>query len=1651
MSHEDKKIDVNADEKKGLGASEATPLIKEKEEPQPVAMKELYRYATTFDKVLMAVGLAMSIIAGAAFPLTTVVFGNVVNAFTSFMTRCPTDPGAIRFPGCIVYTGDQLMETIAYYTLYFVYLAIAVFFATYIYMASWVYTGEKITHRVREQYIKAVLRQDLTYFDFSGAGEVATRISSDTLLIQDGISEKVPLLFSQLGTFFSAFVIAFFKSWKLTLVLMCVIPLIAITGFVMNLINGGFQTQILNQYSKAGTLAEEALTAVRIIYSLNAQTRTSFRYNERLGGARNAGIKKSIVLGVGTGSLFFWIYCSYALAFWFGSRLLNWGLTDSGSITTVFFAVLIGSFSLGQVAPDLQAISLARSAGGKVFYTIDRVPKIDPYDKSGTKLRDVKGKIELKNIKFIYPARPELTVLADFSLMIEPGTTVALVGASGSGKSTIIQLIERFYDPISGTVFVDDIPMPSINLSSLRHSIGYVQQEPVLFEGSIFQNIAHGLIGSSNEHATLEEKRELVKQAAIKANAHDFIMKLPGMYDNPVGERGQLLSGGQKQRICIARAIVKNPMILLLDEATSALDTNSERVVQDALDRAAIGRTTVVIAHRLSTIRNAHKIVVMARGEIVETGTHDSLLSIENGAYVRLVEAQQLAAEEAKKKEAALPKKDPSEEDPDYIPPMVSHLSLSRKNSSVKSSLHKIGDDEKGAGDDGMTTGAVIAEIYNINKPELKYTIPGLIAAIVAGCVSPAFAVIFAKILGVFTETGDALLNDSNFWSGMFVVIAVVAAVSNVLQSTMFGLAAELLTERIRCLTFKAIMRQDVAFFDDERHATGILTSNLNLDAQAVQGASGVTLGTIFQVVGTLTGGTVIALIYSWKLALVALVSLPLLILAGAFRIQVLTYFSEKAKRSYERSAQLACEAVAAIRTVQSLTRENDVHDIYLKMLEGPLKDGVKNAYLNTLLYALSQSVNFAANALVFWYGGRLIAYEGLSLSSMFTVFMAIIFGSTSAGRVFATTPDLNRAKSSGEAIIKLLRQMPFIDSESLKGDKPESIQGRVEFRKVHFKYPTRPNVPVLRGLNLKIDPGQFVALVGASGCGKSTTIGLLERFYDPSSGEVLIDGKNLKDLNVAHYRSFVGLVSQEPMLFDMTVKENIIYGLSSVPTQEQVEAAAKAANIHDFIMSLPNTYNTSVGSKGSQLSGGQKQRIAIARALIRQPKILLLDEATSALDAESEKVVQTALDNAAKGRTTISIAHRLSTIQNADVIYVFKDGVVAESGSHQELLQLKGLYHELAIQQNLDSDHPTRLPVLEHYSWCLRGKTQQVQFSKLVCLKGFQLSGGQKQCIAIARALIRQLWILLLDEATRQLIGSSTTAVATAKLLTKIVQGGRWSSAESLINILREHGDRIQKAAPMEFAVGNIVRRLIFVIREEEENFLSEGDGALDHSEFKGSILEAIKELLDEIMSSKNVAEQALEHIHSGEIIMTVGHSATVERFLKEAGRVRKFQVIVAESAPSYKGQRMALALSQVGIDTTLITDSAVFALMPRVNKVIIGAHAVMSNGGLVAISGTGAVAAAARHYAKPVVVCTGLYKLSYQYPFDPESYSILAAPDSVHSFQEGDIVDKVDVLNPVFEYVKPDLISLFVTNIGPHPPNYMYILVAEQYGTDA
>lgn len=502
----------------------------------------------------------------------------------------------------------------------------------------------------------------------------------------------------------------------------------------------------------------------------------------------------------------------------------------------------------------------------------------------------------------------------------------------------------------------------------------------------------------------------------------------------------------------------------------------------------------------------------------------------------------------------------------------------------------------------------------------------------------------------------------------------------------MFGRSGEYLTLRLRSMSFKAMLRQDIAYFDDHDNNVGSLCTRLSTDASQVQGAAGIRLGSTLMSFTSIAAGLAIGFAFCWQLTLLIIGFLPFLMIGGFLQMKMLTGAAGKNKEALEVAGKIAIESVENIRTVASLTREDMFYIKFCEELETPYRDALKKAHVIGISFSFSQGIIFFAYAASFYLGAYLIQAKLVDdFVKIFRAFSAVVFGGMAIGQASSFAPDAAKAQSSAKSVFKLLDRKPDIDSEMVDGEQPSEgeFTSTIEFRDAHFRYPTRPDTVVLNGLNLTVSPGQTVALVGSSGCGKSTTVQLTERFYDPENGNVYLDKYSLKDLNIQWLRRQIGIVSQEPVLFDQSIADNIAYGDNFRKVgMDEIVAAARKANIHEFISSLPQGYDTNVGEKGAQLSGGQKQRVAIARALVRNPKILLLDEATSALDTESEKVVQEALDKAREGRTSIVIAHRLSTIQNADKICVIRHGVVTEEGTHSELMKKQGFYYKLNIAQ---------------------------------------------------------------------------------------------------------------------------------------------------------------------------------------------------------------------------------------------------------------------------------------------------------------------------------------------------------------------------------
>ncbi|KAI9035989.1 putative ABC multidrug transporter [Aspergillus affinis] len=1244
----------------------------------------IYRYASRWDIAIVLGSSVFAIAGGAALPMFTVLFGNLTSTFRDITAH--------------QITYSHFHHELTKYAIYFVYLAVAEFITIYIATVGFIYTGDHVVQRIRVEYLRAILRQNIAFFDTLGAGEVTTRITADTNMIQDGISEKVGLTLTGLSTFVTAFVIAYIKYWKLALI--CSATLVAVL-----LIMGGcstftliFSKRALESQGRGGSLAEDILDSIRTVVAFDAQETLANKYESHLKDAEKPGMKAQIAFAIMVGALLCVMYLNYGLGFWMGSRYLVDKNTDikAGDVLTILMSIILGSYNLGNVAPNGQALSNAVAAASKLYSTIDRESPLDSSSADGKTLEYVRGNIVLQNIRHVYPSRPEVIVANDLSIYIPAGKTTAFVGPSGSGKSTVIGLIERFYSPVAGVITLDGHDIQSFNLRWLRQQVSLVSQEPRLFATSIAENIRYGLIGSKFEKDSETKTMKRIKDAAKMANAHEFIKALPNGYHTNIGSFS--LSGGQKQRIAIARAVVKDPKILLLDEATSALDTKSEGIVQAALDKAARGRTTIVIAHRLSTIKEAHNIVVLLGGSIVEQGHHTRLME-HRGVYYDMVQAQEIKEKEAAKEPPKLltPSKATFFLDDDPYPDGYSDCGLRDDASDIdlktgvssrpKSRLSMFLPIQPIQKEKFYSLWQLFKFISSFNRPEWPVLILGLCVSILAGGIQPSQAVLFAKAVSTLSlppfEYGK-LRHDANFWSLMFLMMGVVTFFLYSIQGTSFAYGSEKMIYRARSQAFRVMLHQDVSFFDREENSTGALTTTLSAETKQLAGISGVTLGTILIVSVNLVASLTVAVIMGWKLGLVCISAVPVLLGCGFIRVWMLDRFQRRAKSAYQKSASSACEAASAIRTVASLTMEPEVLQSYELQLRDQIKRDILPIFKSSLLYAASQALPFFCMALGFWYGGTLVGHHEYTLFQFYVCFSEVIFGAQAAGTIFSHAPDMGKAKHAATEFKRLFDGKPLSPGASMGLPVP-TMRGSIEFRDVSFRYPTRLEQPILRRLNITVNPGQYVALVGASGSGKSTTVALLERFYDAQRGGVFVDGQNVLSLDMTSYRSHIALVSQEPALFQGTIRENILLGSNKKHVPETaVTKACKDANIYDFIISLPQGFNTIVGSKGGMLSGGQKQRIAIARALIRDPKILLLDEATSALDSESEKVVQAALDKAARGRTTIAVAHRLSTIQRADRIYVLDQGEVAEYGTHQELLRKKGRYYELVNLQSL-------------------------------------------------------------------------------------------------------------------------------------------------------------------------------------------------------------------------------------------------------------------------------------------------------------------------------------------------------------------------------
>ena len=1259
-----------------LAGGDADQIMKDKLmfEKQSVSLFRIYSHLfEPIDWLFLVLALIGSIGAGISMPIMSYLSSDVYSDVGNTSESRDTTANIEAMKSIVKKTmNDQIKKQLIYGAVSFV--------CNFMSVTFWSLIGNRCVYNLKKKYFTLILSQEQGWFDSNNAFEFATKVQAQLEQVEQGIGDKVGLVLTMVSQCIIGFIFAFMASWKLTLVMLCVAPLIIFFSmFLMMAMRKGI-ILARKTWETAGGIAEEMLYNIKTVASFANFEYELRRFYEKVEVVWRIDLINTCKLGFSVGFIIFFLNLCIFIAFIYGRTLIGKDYNSNkgrdftgGDVISCAFCTLMGIAGIGMIAPNIKTIQESCSAASDYFNLYDRKPAMD-LSQSIEKpaLSDIHGRILFNNVNFYYPSDPnQRLILNGIDLVFEPGQKVALVGESGCGKSTTVNLIERLYDITGGQLLIDGIEINRYDIKYLRSLIGYVQQEPVLFNKSIRENLIFGREEYLNSIGNIDE---LIQNACDEAYASEFINNLPDGLDYVVGIKGSKLSGGQKQRIAIARAILAKPKILILDEATSALDNKSEKEVQRALDNISQKSvTTVIIAHRLSTIKNADLIYAIKGGKVLEQGTHKQLLE-KGGYYAGLVRSQlaqdeietQNKIEEIERKKTSIKRRNTDEE-----------VHFERRDNEISIS-------EK---DVPLRPCAIIAELCDY-KLDL---ILACLGACILGCLSPINGFIMAKAINALNSKYQTIRFDDGLkYAFIFLAFAFLQGIGNCLMLWKFLSLGLTLARIYRKKIMKKYLQFHLSYFDVTTNSPGALLTKMSIDTMELNQLVNNILGTTIQCSCVLVVGLIIGCYYEYRLTLIDFCFVPFIVIANVIRRGMMQGSSKKGIKANVEAGGILSECVINTKTIFSFNFQPAAIKMYLDAVEYVRQQFFHDALISGFFIGLGNFCSFAANASVYAAAKRFILNGSLDSEDMAIAMSVVTTCAQGISNGMGNLGNLRKATVAFKSIYSTLDTPSLIPPFRRDNEGKLSamnIKGKIELRHVYFAYPTRPETVILKDVSLTIMPGQQAALVGYSGSGKSTVIQLLNRFYDieEGKGEILIDDVNIKDYNLYELRKKIGLVSQEPSLFRISVLENVRYGRLDATDEECIEAAREANIMKFFTKERMNEVigdqkkgESGVGTKKDPVSGGEKQRLAIARAFLKNPTILLLDEATSALDKDSELEVQKSLDRLATNRTCVSIAHRLSTVEKCDQIFVLENGRLVEQGTHEELMKLKRKYYTL-------------------------------------------------------------------------------------------------------------------------------------------------------------------------------------------------------------------------------------------------------------------------------------------------------------------------------------------------------------------------------------
>ncbi|KAG8758544.1 hypothetical protein FRC14_007972 [Serendipita sp. 396] len=1451
--------------------------------PKP-SLQLLYSLFKKKDFFVLVLPAFIAALAAAAIPpFMTVVVGDAYQVFSAYEST----------PNPTSHDKYLLVKGVGLAALEFAAMGGGALFLSGVMSALWIWIGEKNVMYLRRHVYHAIAARKMEWFDKNsdenasgdavGAGGLMSQFASSTEDVRIATALNMGMMIQHSCTILASIIIALQRSAILTVVILSTIPIVVIAQGVTLQFSYQFYNLERSRLNSVSTTVDRVFNAISTVKAFNAQGFESARASFGLDLVRAAAMKYVILWSASNGFSSFVLFSMFVQGFWFGAKLVRDGKLTAGDVLAVFWACLIASSTLQSLMPCFAAFQRGKASMVALMTLANPPPKstdpsIPPSDKhmslqpiaktpksaffgagartflKTNQLQKIRpttchGQFDFYDVTFAYPSRPTAPVLKNVTLFLPASEMTFIVGGSGSGKSTIAQLLLRLYDPQQGSIELDRQSFSYLDEKWTRARIAAVTQGHILFDGTIHENVAMGVAGGTSGRHPRDVTREEVVAACRVALMHDFIRDLPDGYDTKLGNGGAALSGGQKQRLSIARAYMRNPDVLILDEATSALDATSRLLVFEAIKHWRRNRTTIVITHDLSQITSDDFVYVLRDGYLVEQGYRQDLEADQEGEFYEMMTSQGMTG-------GFLPEKDnESEEDHqiyerDLIVDDVEHeregkttVERSHRNafnnptvpqsepwlhdavtrlqsagrttplpgarapsrqdfnlggqavprprrrsltievpekqnetwrrsslqftptSTITSSYGEqiYPDEEEGAVEDDVefeqekhtmqmtavdaqrrrvktstrkrwdvqptenpahqqqkklrrlrsrnlksskaqqgdstanpdTTVPIVSPVSE-ESPQFSWltivrfywpTIPhkwayivGLFFAVLCGICTPIFGYFLSQLVLAITRSRNGVHDTSsvNHYGTLVLLLAIGNGVANGVK---YFLIEWVTTDWLRGLrrgAFDRILKQDKTWFDQPNNIPSQLLQVLMRDPDDAKSFIAVVIPQSI-VVSTMIGtGLVWAMVCGWQLTLVGLALGPVFMGASAVQNYFAGKFERRNKAKREDVNKKYYDVVANVRAIRAMGFDDVFKEQFERTLESAMKSGVDGGFVDGLAFGIANALIYLAQGIIYYVGAVLIVKGLYTFLQMIEVLNLVSFSLVIAAQFLYFMQRIHKSLQSLRDFERLLHLKTTDTSES-QGSNRWKVQGPIRFHDVSFAYPSRSEVTVLRKLSLKIKPNECVAIVGSSGSGKSTVAALLQRLYEPTAGFISINGHRLQNSDVAWLRQHIAIVSQQPYLFDVSIEDNIGYGSAEIVPHERIERAAREANVHDFITSLPDGYDTFVGENASLISGGQAQRISIARALVRNASLLILDECTSALDAENQREVMNTIRNAKNGRTTLIITHKLNMMQMADRIIVMEDGGVAQEGTYDELMRSRGAFYKLA------------------------------------------------------------------------------------------------------------------------------------------------------------------------------------------------------------------------------------------------------------------------------------------------------------------------------------------------------------------------------------